>query len=816
MAPQRGKMDRKTDQGREHKVKKSDLKLQEIEDLETRSREEAPEPGAVTRRDGKVPRVFDDLPLSQFTQSGLERGNFVRLTKIQQLAIPHALAGRDVLGAAQTGSGKTLAFLVPLVERLYRNNWIAGLGVGGLVISPTRELALQIYEVLRVVGYRHQFTGGLVIGGSSFAKESKIVHQICVLVATPGRLLQHLEQSASLQVDGIQILVLDEADRLMDMGFKEQLAQILDYLPKDRQTLLFSATQSKAVKNLAKLSLRRPEYVSVLQALSTSENGGDRVRVPTPLNLVQAYAICQLPDKLDMIYSFIRSHLKSKVIIFFSSCKQVKYVDAAFRKLRPGVPLMSLHGKIKQQKRMYIYYDFIKKPAAVMFATDVAARGLDFPSVDWVVQADCPEDVPGYIHRVGRTARFKSKGRSLLLLLPNEAEAMVPLLRNANIPITERKINPNRQQSIRSKLQSEIAKDQELKMNAQRAFKSYIRSVHLQPNKDVFDVKKLPMGAYATSLGLINTPRIKIQGHGGEKSRTELREKKNVPHAMAKLAQLEELEGGDDEGDMEDVLHLVERVKANRLARRHAENTKKLNKWERIIKTTAADPVAQSRKDRADSSSEEESEDEDEEDFEDGLRLKGTQAPIVDDENLELVDVSKIASKKQLKRLRIDKSGTAKGRAKPQRQEFDEDGNVVSAFEKLADEINDKSGEGVVPTLDDREAYLERMRQKLFEEDKEDKARDKARLKEARYAKKAREKARRLGLDPDAEEFRVTLGNADDSEGEENDAGSDVESASDQEDEEEEDTKPKKRARRGEPVAAEDLEAAALRLLGQE
>ena len=253
---------------------------------------------------------------------------------------------------------------------------------------------------------------------------------------------------------------------------------------------------------------------------------------------MQAYSICQLPNKLDVIYSFIRSHLKSKVIIFLSSCKQVKFIDLAFSKLRPGIPLMCLHGKIKQQRRMHIYYDFIRKPAAILFATDVAARGLDFPSVDWVVQADCPEDVATYIHRVGRTARYKNRGRSLLLLLPNEATEFLPLLKNANIPISEKSLNPSKLQSIGNRLQSEVAKDTELKMNAERAFKSYIRSVHLQPNKNVFDVKQLPMGAFANSLGLINTPRIKFAGQGGEIARSELRQLKNIPHALSKLEEL--------------------------------------------------------------------------------------------------------------------------------------------------------------------------------------------------------------------------------------------------------------------------------------
>ena len=224
-----------------------------------------------------------------------------------------------------------------------------------------------------------------------------------VLVSTPGRLLQHCEQTYGFNCDNLQVLVLDEADRILDMGFADQMNAILGYMPLganaggERQTLLFSATMSTSVKRL----------VEKLGMSSSAE----RIRVheqsksATPSNLQQLYMVCELQDKLDVLYSFIRTHLKSKIIVFFSSCQQVKFVDMAFRRLRPGVPLMALHGKIKQARRMHIYYNFLEKPAAVLFATDIASRGLDFPAVDWVVSFDAPEDTKCYIHRVGRTAR---------------------------------------------------------------------------------------------------------------------------------------------------------------------------------------------------------------------------------------------------------------------------------------------------------------------------------------------------------------------------------------------------------------------------
>jgi ATP-dependent RNA helicase DDX10/DBP4 len=171
------------------------------------------------------------------------------------------------------------------------------------------------------------------------------------------------------------ILVLDEADRILDLGFKQQLDDIITYLPSTRQTLLFSATQTKSIKDLARLSLTRPEYIAVHADHQES----------TPTQLKQNYIVCPLHKKLDTLFSFLKSHLKSKLIVFLSSCAQVRFVFECFRGMQPGIPLTALHGKVKQEKRTLIYMDFLRKKHACLFATDIAARGLDFPDVDWVV-----------------------------------------------------------------------------------------------------------------------------------------------------------------------------------------------------------------------------------------------------------------------------------------------------------------------------------------------------------------------------------------------------------------------------------------------
>ena len=520
--------------------KYTDSRDDEIAELEERiASDEIPKSGHVPPLGQKV--EFSTLPISAPTLQGLTEGvgggsknrnenvkNFTIMTDIQNACIPHALAGRDILGAAKTGSGKTLAFLIPLVERLYRNKWTPDDGVGAIVLSPTRELAMQIFDVLRVVGSHHHLSAGLVVGGKTdnLLEEQMRLPRTNIVIATPGRLLQHLEQTPLFDTSNTQVLVLDEADRILDMGFRNQLFTILEYLPKERQTMLFSATQTKNVKDLAVLSLSKPEYIGVHDKDSTA----------TPDQLTQSLMVCPLPHKLDMVFSFIKSHLKCKTLIFFSTCSQVRYIYELFCTLQPGISILSLHGKIKQEKRTQIYFEYLNKPHAVLLATDVAARGLDFPNVDWVLQADAPEDRDAYIHRVGRTARNQSKGKSLLLLLPSEKDGMVQLLQKHAIPIKSLSVNPSKAVSITQRAASIVASRPDLSSLAKKAFSSYLRSMSLMPNKDIFGVnilKDLPVDEYASSLGLPSTPSTRFMKK--LQSRDEYRQNKNKNHKLERL-----------------------------------------------------------------------------------------------------------------------------------------------------------------------------------------------------------------------------------------------------------------------------------------
>ena len=475
-------------------------------------------------------KAFSDLPLSEPTAKGLAASHFKTLTDIQQRAIVHSLKGRDILGAAKTGSGKTLAFIIPVLENLYRRQWTELDGLGALILSPTRELAIQIFEVLRKVGRYHAFSAGLVIGGKSLREEQDRLGRMNILVCTPGRMLQHLDQTAMFETHNMQMLVFDEADRILDMGFQKTVDAIVDHLPKERQTMLFSATQTKKVSDLARLNLKDPEYVAVHEAAAAA----------TPSTLQQHYVVTPLASKLDTLWSFIRSNLKSKTVVFLASGKQVRFVYESFRHLQPGIPLMHLHGRQKQGGRLDITTKFSQSQHSVLFATDVAARGLDFPAVDWVIQMDCPEDADTYIHRVGRTARYERVGRAVLFLDPSEEKGMLSRLEQKKVPIERINIKASKQSSIKNQLQNMCFKDPELKYLGQKAFISYVKSCFVQPDKTIFNIKELKLEDLAASLGLPGAPRIKfIKGDN-------TKERKN---ASWKMAHLSSDEDSDAEGE---------------------------------------------------------------------------------------------------------------------------------------------------------------------------------------------------------------------------------------------------------------------------
>lgn len=626
---------------------------------------------------------------------------------MQARAIPAALKGNDLLAAAKTGSGKTLAFLVPVLEKLYHARWTNYDGLGALIISPTRELAVQTFDVLRKIGRYHEFSAGLVIGGKSLKEEAERIDRMNILVCTPGRMLQHLDQRFGFNVDDLQILVLDEADRIMDMGFQTAVDALVEHLPKEKQTMLFSATQSKKVSDLARLNLQDPEYVAVHEAAETA----------TPSSLQQHYLVTPLPDKLDTLYGFIKSSLKSKIIVFLSSGKQVRFVYETFRHLQPGIPLLHLHGRQKQEARLQVTQRFTSAKHSCLFATDVVARGVDFPAVDWVVQMDCPEDADTYIHRVGRTARYQSKGRAVLFLDPSEEAGMLKRLEQKKIPIQRINIKETKKKSIKNQLQSMCFKQPDVKYLGQKAFVTYVRSIYLQKNKDVFDMKKLDLDGFAASLGLPGTPQIKFQK--GE----DIKKLKNAPRMQ--ISSGSEDESGDE-------------------GKKPKNKDEVRTKVQKMFERTNQDVLSGHYRKMVD-----EEGDDDAEDFFAAKRVLNDDdldeaAGGADDDALpKMVDLGGeqqlIVDSKRREKLLKSKKKLLKFKGHGQKIVFDDDGNARPLYE-LVDE-DEFRAQGPVEEL--RRRFVEGEGEKVAEADVEDKELARQKRKEKRERQKMLEKMER-------------------------------------------------------------------------
>ncbi|XP_059143033.1 probable ATP-dependent RNA helicase DDX10 [Physella acuta] len=477
-------------------------------------------------------KAFTDLPISKKTLEGLKSQNFTTPTDIQRESLMYGLKGHDILGAAKTGSGKTLAFLIPILECLFKQRYTPSFGMAALVISPTRELAYQSFDVLKKIGKFHDLSFGLVTGGMLLKEEAKKMNNTNVIICTPGRLQQHFEQTPNFTADELKILVLDEADKILHMGFAETMNAILEALPKQRQTLLFSATQTKSVKDLARLSLKKPIYVSV----------HEKAKETTPTTLEQRYIICEMHDKVNTLWSFIKSHKHSKILVFLSCCKQTRYLYQAFKKMHPGLTILCLHGHMKQHQRMEVYNSFSRKQHAVLLATDVAARGLDFPVINWVVQVDKPENVDTYIHRVGRTARYEKVGEALLMLLPAEEKKMVEDLVKRKIPIVKLKVSKKRIFDVTKKLESLCASDKDFKDNAQKAFISVMKTLYVL-DKPCFS--SVDRDAFAASLGLVQSPKLPFLEKAIKKSQAPTKD-------VQKESEESDSEDEDDESSEDD------------------------------------------------------------------------------------------------------------------------------------------------------------------------------------------------------------------------------------------------------------------------
>lgn len=451
--------------------------------------------------DEKATDKFDEIGLSEPTLKAIKDLGFSKMTEVQLRTIPPLLAGRDVLGAAKTGSGKTLAFLIPAIELLYSLKFKPRNGTGVIIISPTRELALQIFGVARELMAHHTQTFGIVIGGANRRQEAeKLMKGVNLLIATPGRLLDHLQNTKGFVFRNLKALVIDEADRILEIGFEEEMRQIIKILPnEDRQSMLFSATQTTKVEDLARMSLRPgPLYINVASEAAASTADG----------LEQGYVVCDSDKRFLLLFSFLKRNIKKKIIVFLSSCNCVKYFGELLNYI--DLPVLDLHGKQKQQKRTNTFFEFCNAKQGILICTDVAARGLDIPAVDWIIQFDPPDDPRDYIHRVGRTARGTGgKGKSLLFLAPSEL-GFLRYLKAANVPLNEYEFPDNKIANIQSQLNKLIKSNYWLHQSAKDGYRAYLQAYASHHLKTVYQIDRLDLVKVARSFGFEVPPKVNI------------------------------------------------------------------------------------------------------------------------------------------------------------------------------------------------------------------------------------------------------------------------------------------------------------------
>ncbi|XP_055357915.1 ATP-dependent RNA helicase DDX18-like [Paramacrobiotus metropolitanus] len=456
---------------------------------------------------------FSDLEgkVSDNILKAVKEMTFTHMTDIQSRCIPPLLEGRDLIGSARTGSGKTLAFLIPAIELLNKVKFHQRNGTGCIIVSPTRELSMQTFGVLKELLKFSTLTFGLIMGGTNRQAEAdKLAKGVNILVATPGRLLDHMQSTNQFVYKNLLCLVIDEADRILDIGFEEEIKQIIRLLPKKRQTMLFSATQTQKTTDLIKLAVSTaPIYVGI----------DDDKQVATVEGLNQGYVVCPSDKRFQLLFTFLKKNKKSKVMVFFSSCLSVKFHHELLNYI--GLSVMCIHGRQKQAKRTTTFFQFCNAESGILLCTDVAARGLDIPQVDWIVQYDPPDDPKEYIHRVGRTARGEGgRGQALLILRPEEL-LFLRYLKQARVPLTEFEFSWNKVADVQDQFEKLMEKNYFLNMSGREAYKSYVRAYDSHHLKQIFDVNTLDLKLVAKSFGFKIPPMVELGVTSGNRAKSK-------------------------------------------------------------------------------------------------------------------------------------------------------------------------------------------------------------------------------------------------------------------------------------------------------
>ena len=440
---------------------------------------------------------FSEMNLNKILLERLNLQGYEIATEIQAKSIPIALKGEDIIGSAKTGSGKSLAFLIPTVE--YILNHPKNEGIQALVITPTRELALQLYDLAKILMNDNGTSCVLVIGGGNRKKEAEKLssNEARIIICTPGRLIDHMVNTKKFDYNNIKILIIDEADKILKIGFEEELTEIIKLIPKNRQTLLFSATITPKVEDLITLSVKNYENIRI----KSSD--------PTVSTLEQGYLKIDADKKFLFLFTFFKKNKNSKILVFFATCKEVEFYSSLLNYV--DVPVLSITGEYKQQKRSTTFMEFCSLEQGILLCTDVAQRGLDIPDVDWVIQYDPPHDPEEYLHRVGRTARGANKvGKALLMIMPNEIN-FIRMLQLYKIKLDEFQFPEKKLAKVQEQLEKLVNKKDKFLLNlATDAYRAYIHSYHANTDKDSFDLEKLDLLKVCKSFGLISPPFVHL------------------------------------------------------------------------------------------------------------------------------------------------------------------------------------------------------------------------------------------------------------------------------------------------------------------
>jgi ATP-dependent RNA helicase DeaD len=369
------------------------------------------------------PAGFGALALSPSILSALDRVSYLEPTPIQAALIPHAVAGRDVIGQAQTGTGKTAAFLLPFLNSWRDRNLP---GPEALVLAPTRELVVQVSEEARKLAPNRHCRAVPIYGGQRFREQLTAMKQGCAIaVGSPGRVLDHLSRG-TLTLDRVRYVVLDEADRMLDIGFRPDIEKILRRCPSQRQTLLLSATLPAPVLRLAHRYMHDPLHINLSPARVTVDN------------IRQSFITVERHKKFELLLRVLEREAPRQCIIF---CERKRWADELYRDLRhEKKKVAAMHGDLPQEKRNLIMKKFREGTIACLVATDVVGRGIDVTNISHIINYDLPEDPENYVHRIGRTGRMGADGIAIAFVTPEQGEQLTNIEAYINLQLKEDRI----------------------------------------------------------------------------------------------------------------------------------------------------------------------------------------------------------------------------------------------------------------------------------------------------------------------------------------------------------------------------------------